>query len=246
MKHLDPRVRLGWIMVLMILCFRLPDSRGQTLLLGGIILLMGLNRISVRRVLQRVRYLFFFLPLTFLVHLLVTGRGWQLLTGVRSWNPALLEQPLVFTLRLTCLIVLMGFALEWLKPIEWLDALYHLLKPFRRWERGVDRLFLPVFIALKFFPILKEEYSRLDEGWFALGIGRKTGLSDRIRRARQSLIPLMIFSFRRAEILADALLVRSCSGQTTRSYYQPLRFRGRDWFGCAAAVSVLILTLKWI
>jgi len=158
----------------------------------------------------------------------------------------MLEQPLLFTIRVGNLILYMAFALKWIRDIEFLDAIYHILKPLRRLKWQVDDFFQIIFISVKFFPILREEYTRLDEGWKTFTTVQDRTLSDRIKRVRDSVIPLMIFSFQRAETLADAMTIRGYGSTSRRSYYGQLKFTYTDWRVTFITIVILISIIFWI
>jgi len=246
MKQLDPRAKLFWSFAWMISLFLIYSSVGQLLFLFLTLLLIRINGFSLGRIFYSVRYLLLFLPVTFLVHLLITNHGWQLFTGEMQLSPALLAQPVQFSIRMANLIILMAFVLKWVRDIEFLDAVYHLLKPLRRLGWRIDDFFQIIFIAVKFFPIVREEYRRLDEGWKVFDNRSDKRLAERVQRVRQSLIPLMIFSFQRAETLADAISVRGYHSGVRRSYYYPLKFRWGDWLSCMVALSFLISIIIWV
>ena len=242
----DPRAKLLSAFVWLIALFLVYHSIGQLIGLCLTLLVIRLNGVRIGTVVTSVRYLLLFLPLTFLVHLLIISGGWRLFTGEQTLSWSLFDQPLFFTVRMANLIIFMGFMLRWIRDIEFLDAVYHLLRPLRRLGLNADDFFQTIFIAVKFFPILREEYQHLDEAWKVFGGGHGDTLSRRIQRVRKSLIPLMIFSFQRAEVLADAISVRGYNADLPRSYYQSLRFQGRDWMYCGAALSILTLIIIWI
>lgn len=246
MNDIDPRAKIIWSLVWLIIIFIVYNIIGQLIVLLGIIVIIKLNRVSLRSVLKAVRYLLIFLPVTFLVHFFFSSRGWDFIIGKTHYISNMINQPVMFTLRMGNLILLMSFLLKWIGDIEFLDAIYHTLKPLRRLKLSVDDFFQIIFIAVRFFPILKEEYIRLDEGWKSFVKVKNSKLSERINRARDSVIPLMIFSFQRAETLADAMVIRGYGSQIERSYYQPLRFGYKDWLATAAAMVLLISTIIWM
>lgn len=245
MKSLDPRAKLFWALAWMFSLFLIDRSLGQVAGLLLTLVLIRVNGLRLGPVIHTVRYLVLFLPITFLVHLLVISQGWQLFTGAMSPSLALLEQPLLFSLRVANLILLMAFVLKWIRDIEFLDGIYALLRPLERLGWRIDDFFQIIFIAVKFFPLLQEEYQRLDEGWKLLGEAPDKQMAERIRRVRKSLIPLMIFSFQRAETLADAITVRGYSATVRRSLYQPLKLRWWDWCSGGLALGFLASIILW-
>jgi energy-coupling factor transport system permease protein len=245
MNRLDPRVRLFWSLVGIIILFLIDNILGQLLILIGLLCVILISRISIQKVIHSIRYLMLFLPITFLVHFLFSNQGWRLLNGELLFEYGMLEQPILFTLRLGNLMLTMAFVVHWIRDIDLIDAVYHLLKPFQKWRIAVDDFFQIIFIAVKFFPIVKAQYARLDEGWKVFMPSRETRILERIQRIRISLIPLLIFSFQRAEVLADAISIRGYHSGSRRSYYTALRFGISDWIMFGIAVGSLLAVIKW-
>lgn len=244
MNNLDPRVKLILITAGLAIIFLLAGVGGQLLYLGLIIAAILLNHLTLSKVIKSVRYLLILLPITLLVHFLITAKGWQVIVGSRDFNWTLFKPPLLFSLRLGNLIFLMAFGMQWISNIELLDAVYHLLKPLRRWGGVVDNLFQIIFIAVKFFPIFNDEYHQLQENWQIYLKGRSVSLTGRVRQVQETLIPLMVLSFQRAETLADAMTIRGYGSHSPRSYYQSLKMTQRDWLVVLAAIlSVAIITI---
>lgn len=243
MKNLDPRVKILWLMIAVIGIFRLKvwyAQLGVALVLGTIIIF---RTISTKESFKVLRILLVFLPLTFLIHILF---GTNLLATIfrsaprDSWS-VLLFTPLTFTLRIGNLIALMALATHWLKALEVLDALYHLLKPLRKIGLPVDDIFQIIFIAVRFIPLIQEEYQRLDDSWRIFMNRDSGGLFGQIERLRTILVPLMVVSFRRAEVLAEAMTVRGYNSQVKRSYIGRLHWQTPDWIGLAAGCGSLVL-----
>lgn len=214
----------------------------------GVLLVLGLI-LSIRYKrykkidLKPLRILLIFLPLTFAIHVLC---GSHLLATIfkgvprDSWQ-VLFWQPLGFTLRIGNFILLMTFATQWLQALEVLDTFYYFLRPLRKIGMPVDDLFQMIFIAVRFIPLMREEYQRLDESWRIFVNRRSVSLTDRIERLRTILIPLMIVSFRRADVLAEAMTIRGYELKSRRSYFGQLRWRLSDWAGLVVGLSSLIL-----
>jgi len=141
------------------------------------------------------------------------------------------------------LIFLMAFGMQWIRNIELLDAVYHFLKPMQRWCGFVDNLFQTIFIAVKFFPILSDEYRQLRENWRIYLNDDGISLTSRVHQIQDTLVPLMVLSFQRAETLADAMTIRGYGAQLRRSYYQTLRMTQQDWRAVLIAVFAVIMVI---
>lgn len=232
MKNFDPRAKLIWAVGGITVIFSTQSLLGQVCILTVIIILTKLMFTSLTRIFRAVRYLLLFLPITFLIHLIFSTNIFSILIreGIYGVDWKMILLPMKFTLRLGNLLLFMAFLINWIKSLEFLDCIYSVLKPFRRLHVPIDDLFQVIFIAVRFFPIMHEEYWRLDEGWKTFIKDSKESVRHRILNVRETLIPLMIFSFRRAETLADAMVVRGYGSCDKRTYYSHLKFKMEDTF----------------
>jgi len=236
--NFDPRAKLIWAIGGMTIIFSTQSLLGQICILMIIIILTKLVLSSLIRTFKAVKYLLIFLPITFLIHLIFSTNVFSTLfkEGVYfiDWKEILL--PVKFTLRLGNLLLFMAFLINWINSLEFLDCIYSILKPFRRLHVPIDDLFQVIFIAVRFFPIMHEEYWRLDEGWKTFIKDPKESVRHRILNIRETLIPLMIFSFRRAETLADAMMVRGYGSCNKRTYYSHIKLKMMDAFFASTGV----------
>lgn len=216
---LDPRGKLLWIVGIAVIIFSAKSLIYQVIIFVIIVLASKLIFRSSRKILKPIRYLLILLPITFLIHLLSS-------TNSLSLNN--LALPAMFTLRLGNFFLLMGFSLQWINAIELLDSIYIILRPLKRLKLPVDDLFQVIFLAVRFFPLVKEEYLGLDEGWRSFAKGSENSIKKRILNVRNRLIPLMIFSFRKAETIADSMVIRGYGSVNNRSYYSNLKFETKD------------------
>lgn len=240
--HIDARAKLIWAILGASLVFQIGSCAGQVLfsiLFGFILLSVG---VDFRRLIKSIRYFLIFLPLTLAIHLIFTGGILGLLIG-KPFESIDLQMPLMFTIRIGNFLFLMAFVFQWIGAVETLDCVYWSIRPLKKFGVRTDDLFQVVFIAVQFFPIVKEEYRRLDQGWRSFLASDTSSARKRILHVRERLIPLMIFSFRKAETLAEAMTVRGYAGRSDhRSYYGQFESKPIDVaFACGSAVVLLIL-----
>jgi len=241
--NFDPRAKLIWAIGGIAVIFSTQSLLGQICILMIIIILTKLVLSSLIRTFKAVKYLLIFLPITFLIPLIFSTNVFSTLfsKGVYyiDWKEILL--PIKLTFRLGNLLLFMAFLINWIKSLEFLDCIYSILKPFRSLYIPIDDLFQVIFIAVRFFPIMREEYWRLDEGWKTFIKNPKESLRHRILNIRETLIPLMIFSFRKAETLADAMIIRGYGSCNKRTYYSHIKLKMMDAFFALIGVVFLFL-----
>jgi len=228
--------------------FSISAWYGQAIVAGLLLPILAGLTANAGKTRWSLRILLVFLPLTFGIHILF---GTHLLATVLrgavrdSWQ-VLFFRPLGFTLRIGNFILLMALATQWIQALPALDAIYHILKPLRRTGLPIDDLFQIIFIAVRFIPLMREEYQRIAESWrIFMDTGQDT-LIGRIDRLRTILVPLMIVSFRRAEVLADAMTVRGYNPAVRRSYLGQLHWSPADWVLTVAGIGVLVITVGWV
>jgi len=245
MLSFDPRVKLIWALSGVLAIFLLNSAVIQISLLVGILLLIQLFRFKILDVLSAVKYLLILLPITFLVHLFFTTGLLADLFRKGGFDPQLFNWalPIQFTLRLGNLILFMSFLIKWITPLGFLDAIYLLLVPLRKLRLPVDDLFQLVFIAVRFFPLVQNEYKRLDQGWNSFLPEGENNWRAKVSRIRERVIPLMIFSFRKAEVLAEVMSMRGYGLNPQRSYYTHLKFRPKDVFFATGGILILAATI---
>ncbi len=95
----------------------------------------------------------------------------------------------------------------------------------------VDDAALVLFLALRFVPMLQEEWLRLIEAQESRGIDLMSGtLSIRIRRLMSLIVPSMLLAFRKSEELSTAMTTRGFRPGEERTEYNPLVFSYRDFY----------------
>ncbi len=245
MDRFDPRSKLVWTLAGIVAIFLTSTVSGQIAIPVVMVLMMRLSSLRLLQVLRKLRFLAVLLPFTFLVHVVfsTTMVSAVLQRSLPSFTWSELWVPVAFTLRLGNLFVLMAFVVRWIPAVEFLDGIYLILKPLQRLKFPVDDFFQVIFIAVRFFPLLREEYRNLDEGWKTFVPTRPHSIRERLAQLRQRLIPLMIFSFRKAEILADAMTIRGYGSGGARTYYTQLKYGSADFRFAAAGFILLLLTI---
>ncbi|PIS28981.1 MAG: hypothetical protein COT43_05130 [Candidatus Marinimicrobia bacterium CG08_land_8_20_14_0_20_45_22] len=243
--HIDARAKLIWAVLGATLIFQLDTCAGQASFSAGYGLALLCIGMDWRRLIKPIRYFLIFLPLTLAIHLIFTGGILGILVG-KPMGSVDLWMPLMFTIRMGNFLFLMAFVFQWIGAVETLDCIYWSIRPLKKLGVRTDDLFQVVFIAVQFFPIVKEEYRRIDRGWKSFISSDTSSLRKRILNVRDRLIPLMIFSFRKAETLAEAMSVRGYSGSSKRSYYGQFESKPIDValaFGSAVALLILVAEL---
>ncbi|RKY46643.1 MAG: hypothetical protein DRP88_06145 [Candidatus Neomarinimicrobiota bacterium] len=242
MVRLDPRTKI--FIVLMFLAFIFIKTPvwwqvGFSCILLLTIFLSGKHK----KIFSSVRYFLYFVPLTFLIHMLLSSVSLSFKEIGLSIESEDVVRSIMFTLRILNMFLVMGFALHWIGGLDILDSVYVLLRPLSRIGLWVDDIFVAVIIGLRFFPIVKKEYREIRDGYRAFfGVGSENSLSGKVLETKNLMVPLMVSVFRKADVLSCSMKVRGY-GQKRRSCFRKLAFNRYDYMiFCAMAI---ILGVLW-
>jgi energy-coupling factor transporter transmembrane protein EcfT len=125
-------------------------------------------------------------------------------------------------------------------PSELVGGIERLLRPLSRVGIPSQDLAVMIAMALRFMPMLLEEYDRLRMAQMARGADFTTGsLALRTRAVAALAVPLLLSAFRRADELAVAMEARGYR-RGPRTTLRELVFSGHD-LGAFAVIGILIL-----
>ena len=97
------------------------------------------------------------------------------------------------------------------------DALRWFMSPLARLGAAVDDVAMMVSVAVRFVPVMADEFSRIRAAqWSRGGLGDEGGLVKRLKGWIAILMPLVVSLFRRADALGVAMDAR-CYGAAPRS-----------------------------
>ena len=135
-------------------------------------------------------------------------------------------------------------------PPEISDACVRLLRPLGAVGVPVADIGLVLSLALRFIPIVAEEYGRIQMAQRSRGVRfDEGGLFERVRVWASVLTPLVVGLFRRADILAESMASR-CYADGSSIEIPTRRFCQRDWVLLIAGIvvtcaMVLASTMGW-
>lgn len=110
--------------------------------------------------------------------------------------------------------------------------------------RGAQALFL----ALRFLPLLQDEYQDLVAAHKVRGAGGGKGIKDKLTRIQRFTVPYLFSGLRRAQITALAMDSKAFGAYPTKTYYHQLAYPARGiafllvWVMIAAIFTYLVLS----
>jgi len=246
LHSLDPRLKMGLVLIFMISIFLVSNFVGFALIAGALSAVVAVSGLPPRWILRSLRPLSFLILLTMLLHSvrLVGSPGTALLVlgGVKITGEGLTSGAF-FALRLLLLVVGSSLLTLTTTPIRLTDAIEALLRPLARFGVPAHEIAMMMTVALRFIPTLVDETDKIMRAQMARGADFESG--NLIRRTRAYiplLVPLFVSIFRTADELAMAMESRCYRGGEGRTRLRELAATRTDW----AAGSVTIMALAAI
>jgi energy-coupling factor transport system permease protein len=242
LHRLDPRTKLVGIILLLIGVFgfrSVPGAAFSGACVLGIAALSGAGWRIWFWGLSRFRWM---LAITFTVNLFFHSGGTFILIGDRvlPFTSEAAKSSVVLTVQLLAAVVLsMGLTFtttsrELTKACEWMAG------PLKRFKIPVDDLAVVILMSMRFVPLLHQELRNIVDAQKARGVDFSRGsVSTRAGNLVAVLVPAVLGTLRRGEVLALAMTARGFRPGNPRSDYNPLNFCLRDWAGLAFSVSFL-------
>jgi energy-coupling factor transporter transmembrane protein EcfT len=239
--RLDPRVKILSVVALSMIIF--ASTPVEILLISFfLIAVIRATRMTPLQALGALRPVAVFMAMIFLVHLFFTeGRPILTLTPlpVRITQEGL-ARGIYVTWQFAGLVLGAAVLTMTTPPSDLVAGIERLLRPLSRVGIPSQDLAVMIAMALRFMPMLLEEYDRLRTAQMARGADFTTGsLALRTRAVAALAVPLLLSAFRRADELAVAMEARGYR-RGPRTTLRELAFSRRDLEACAVMASFFL------
>ncbi|MDF1544386.1 MAG: energy-coupling factor transporter transmembrane component T [bacterium] len=133
-----------------------------------------------------------------------------------------------FSIRLL-IFILISFALTLTtSPSDMADGFSRLIRPLRRFRLPVEEMSLILFMAMRFIPVLYEEFHAIRNAQIIRGADFSGTFRKRVKGIVALVVPLLVLSINRADELAMAITVRGYrrpeADSVSRTLYTTSRF----------------------
>lgn len=246
--RLDPRGKILFVILLMILAVLTSSKLFYGLTIAGILILLVLSKINARNLLASIKPFVLMVAFTAGYHLIFSGRDTApVLTfwGINITEKGL-DMALIFSLRLIMFVVAAFFISLTIMPVDMAEVIGKWLKPFRKIGLPVGDIALIIFIAMRFIPVLAEEFDTIRKAQIVRGADFSGNLITRGKKMISLLIPILQSAVRRADELAVAIESRGyISGQERSSYIQ-LKYRPVDIMFILVSFTAVIFIFYYV
>ncbi|MEK3912182.1 energy-coupling factor transporter transmembrane protein EcfT [Paenibacillus sp. FSL H7-0331] len=142
------------------------------------------------------------------------------------------------------IVIVLSLVVRTTSPIILAEGMELLLNVFKRWKVPVHEAVMMFSIALRFLPLLLEEFDKIQKAQTARGGGfHRKGVLARFRGVLPMLVPLFVLAILRAKDLATAMESRCYLGDQGRTPIRLYRFELRDYLVLITSVVLLTLTI---
>jgi len=241
--RLDPRGKILYAVFLMILSLFTASVSYYAIIIAGIIFLLSLSNISFVALIKTGKPFIFLVLITAVYHLIFSARDTKTVLDIFGFRltEGGIYMAAAFSLRVLVFIGVAFFISLTTLPSDMAEVLVGWMKPLKRFGVPVNDIGLIVFIAMRFIPVLAEEFDTLRKAQLVRGVDFSGGLIKKSRKMIFLLIPIFQSAIRRADDLALAIEARGYSGGAERSSYRQFQYHLTDliFFTIAVAFAVL-------
>lgn len=228
---LDPRVKLGVLLLFMVMIFSAVNFWGYLVAGLGLSIIIALSKVPLKFMLKGLRAIFFILIFVIITNIFfMSGENVIFEWGFLRVSVEGLFAAGRMASRLVLLIMASSVLTLTTSPIELTDGLEYILKPFKRIGVPAHDIAMMMTIALRFIPTLMEEADRIMKAQISRGADFDTGgLMKKAKAVIPLLVPLFISAFRRADELAIAMEARCYRGDENRTRMKELMLGRADY-----------------
>jgi energy-coupling factor transport system permease protein len=247
LHRLDPRVKMGAALGLMVLPFGVHTLLGSLLLAALVAATALLARAPMRALLRTVLGVFWLALLMFFFYFFATP-GQPLITwGGISVTAEGLAAGATQVYRICLLVIVASLLTYTTSPTQLAHGLEALFGPLERVHFPVREIALVLTISLRFVPTFFAEIETIFKAQRARGADFYSGgLWRRLRSLVPIFVPIFVSALRRAEELATAMDARGFRSASRRTRLYRLSLGWHDLAACLTilAASLLILGLE--
>jgi len=244
----DPRARLIAFLLIFAAIIFTPDLRGLALAFLLVVIIFIAAALPIQSTWQGIkRALPFILILAVLQILMSRGMGservlWMVFGFEITQGSVLSALMLIF--RFVVLIALINAFVMSISTAQVTAALFHLLKPMERLGFPVNDLTMVVQITLRYLPLVAQMAEKTAKAQAARGGDWEQKGFNPIRQAKRVLpliVPLLVNSLKRAEIMALAMESRGFNAGKQRSSFYAMQLNWQD--GLLLVMTLILSTV---
>ncbi len=241
---LDARAKM--VPVLLVLVLAMLTSSIVFYLVTLAFLVGGLlaSKVAPAVLLNNFKPILILVLITMIYHVLFAPGESQTLVevfGLRVTEGAV-ERAVFFSLRLVLFVAVAFLVTLTSSPSELADAFARLLGPLEKLRVPVYDLALILFLAIRFIPVLYEEFITIRNAQIVRGVRFEGSIYNRIKKSIYIIIPVFVAALQRADDLAMAIQARGYGLSPKRTYFSRHHFGLSEWLFMLGSSALVLAT----
>jgi energy-coupling factor transport system permease protein len=243
LHQLDARAKIVPITLVLILAVLTDSLSFYVGILASLVAALLWSGVGSKTLLNNFKPVAILVGITCLYHLIFSGRQTEVWFDVFGLSITYggADMALFYSLRLIIFISIAFLLTLTNSPSELGDAMTKLLGPLQKLKVPIYDLSLILFIALRFIPILYDEFTAIKNAQVIRGVNFSGSIFNRIKKTTSIIIPVFVAAIQRADELALAIEARGYKSGQTRTFYSRSHFGAAEWlfaFGSAAIILI--------
>lgn len=231
LHRLDARAKLLPVLLVLILSLMTDSFLFYIIIQLSLLVSLLSSGIDYKTLARNFKPILIIVLITSLYHLLFSGKDSEIIFQLSfiKLRADALYLAVFYSLRLVIFISIAFLITLTNSPSELGEALYKLLKPLKKFKVPIDDLTLILFIAIRFIPILYNEFNTIKNAQIIRGVNFSGSVFNRIKKTTSVIIPVFVSAIQRADDLALALQVRGYQSGNGRTFYSRSGFGLYEW-----------------
>jgi len=227
----------------MILALFTQSALFYSIMIIGLIILLRFSKISFTVLIKNIGPFLILVSITAVYHLLFSSRESVEIFNIFGFGLTRggVEMAIVFSLRVILFVVIAFLIALTIAPSDMAESLVYFIKPLKKIGIPVNDIGLIIFIAMRFIPVLAEEFETIKKAQIVRGVCYSGGLISRAKKSLVLLIPVFQSAIRRADDLAIAIESRGYISGGERSSLRQFRFDKNDFIFIIVSFSLTVL-----
>ena len=242
LHKLDTRAKIIPVTLILVLALLSHSFVFYLSILAALLTALLVSSVTARSIYENFKPLVLIVLITFGYHLLFSGRDTRVLFDILGFNITVgaVTRAAFFSLRLIIFISIAYLITLTSSPSEMAEALIKMFKPLQRIKIPVNDIGLILFIAIRFIPILYEEFTAIRNAQIIRGVSFTGSLPQRLKKTGYILVPVFVSAIGRADDLALAIEARGYDGGCRRTFYSHASLGAREWLFMILSGAVLL------
>jgi len=226
LHRLDARSKLVPVLLVMILGLLADSLLFYLVVLGGLFLGLSLSGIGLATIARSFRPILILVAITFLYHIIFTGQDSRPLFDLFGFvvTEVSVDRASFFSLRLLVFVSVVFLVTLTSSPSELAEAVARIFRPLERLGVPANDLGLVLFIAIRFIPVLFQEFQTIRNAQTIRGVDFTGSIVNRVRKTISVVVPVLIAAINRADDLALAMEARGYRSGIPRTFYTRTSF----------------------